>query len=108
MAGANFGFVGIVTEKLTEENYINWKECLKSYFIANGLWDVVTGEEDKPEEGSKDIRSKYKGNESAKKEWDILAKKVRQPRLDGEDKQETLSLLEYRTLYKAVAKGDWE
>ncbi|KAJ0097561.1 hypothetical protein Patl1_27855 [Pistacia atlantica] len=90
----------------------------------------MTGEEDKPEEGSKgykewmrknamalhaiqiscgaDIMSKYRGNESAKKEWDILTKKVRRPQIDGEDKQETLSLLEYRTLYKAVAKGDWD
>ncbi|KAJ0039761.1 hypothetical protein Pint_27204 [Pistacia integerrima] len=79
----------------TEENYEKWNECLKSYFIANVLWDVVNGDYKKPEESEanyKDwarknamalhaIQISYKeetmsaliGNESANYESELLA-----------------------------------
>lgn len=91
------GFASIATEKLTEENYENWKECLKSYFVANDLWDVVNGGYKKPKESEAnykdwvrknamalhaiqisckgDTMSKLRGNESAKDEWNLLANK---------------------------------
>ena len=108
MAAGNFGFAGIVTEKLTEENYENWKECLKSYFKAQGLWDVVTGKEAKPEDEDEtspkyqewmrknamalhaiqvscgaDTMSKLRGHESAKFEWQLLAEKRCLPVAEG-------------------------
>ncbi|KAK1587854.1 hypothetical protein Q3G72_017487 [Acer saccharum] len=135
MAAGNFGFAGIVTEKLTEENYENWKECLKSYFKAQGLWDVVTGKEAKPEDEDEtspkyqewmrknamalhaiqvscgaDIMSKLRGHESAKFEWQLLAEKRYQPVAEGKyvaPVEVTSEITEYRTLYKAVEQGDW-
>lgn len=50
--GANsLALMGIVPEELTEENYENWKACLQNYLIGQGLWDVVSGVECKPEKG---------------------------------------------------------
>ncbi|KAL5818736.1 hypothetical protein ACOSQ4_022578 [Xanthoceras sorbifolium] len=131
MAAANFGFAGIVTQKLTEENYENWKECLKSYFIAQGLWDVITGKEAKPTESSRqyeswrrknamalhaiqvscgaDTMSKLRGSESAKFEWELLAEKRPLPPAEGLVPVEvTAEITKYRPLYKAVEEGDWE
>ncbi|KAL6345940.1 hypothetical protein AAG906_025220 [Vitis piasezkii] len=41
--------MGVVPEELTEDNYENWKACLQSYLIGQGLWDVVSGVDPKPE-----------------------------------------------------------
>ncbi|KAK4840220.1 hypothetical protein QYF36_002779 [Acer negundo] len=136
MAAGNFGFAGIVTEKLTEENYENWKECLKSYFIAQGLWDVVTGKEAKPEDEDEtspkyqewmrknamalhaiqvscraDTMSKLRGHESAMLDWKLLAEKRYLPVAEGEcvvPVEVTSAITEYRTLYKAVEQGELE
>ncbi|KAJ0097559.1 hypothetical protein Patl1_27853 [Pistacia atlantica] len=127
------GFSGIATEKLTEENYENWKECLKSYFIANDLWDVVNGEYKKPKESEAnykdwvrrnamalhaiqisckgDTMSKLRGHESAEYEWNLLANKVPIEPPNGKfgiKEEEKLSLSEYRDLSKAVERGDWQ
>ncbi|KAJ0039765.1 hypothetical protein Pint_27200 [Pistacia integerrima] len=127
------GFSGIATEKLTEENYENWKECLKSYFIANDLWDVVCGEYKKPKESEGnykdwvrknamalhaiqisckgDTMSKLRGNESAEYEWNLLANKVKIEPPNGKfeiQEEEKLSRSEYRDLSKAVERGDWQ
>ncbi|KAI9165158.1 hypothetical protein LWI28_008774 [Acer negundo] len=135
MAAGNFGFAGIVTEKLTEENYENWKECLKSYFKAKGLWDVVTGKEAKPEDEDEtsptyqewmrknamalhaiqvscgaDTMSKLRGRESAKFEWQLLAEKRYLPVAESKyvaPVDITSEITEYQTLYKAVEQGDW-
>ncbi|KAK3211666.1 hypothetical protein Dsin_016372 [Dipteronia sinensis] len=138
MAAGKFGFAGIVTEKLTEENYENWKECLKSYFKAQGLWDVVTGKEAKPEDEDEDetspkyqewmrknamalhaiqvsceadTMSKLRGHESAEFEWKLLAEKRYLPVAEGKCVmlvEVTSEITEYRTLYKAVEQGDWD
>ncbi|KAK0604814.1 hypothetical protein LWI29_019727 [Acer saccharum] len=135
MAAGNFGFAGIVTEKLTEENYENWKECLKSYFKAQGLWDVVTGKEAKPEDEDEtspkyenwmrknamalhaiqvscraDTMSKLRGHESAMFEWQLLAEKRCLPVAEGKrvvPVEVIPEITEYRTLYKAVEQGDF-
>ncbi|KAK1588780.1 hypothetical protein Q3G72_026939 [Acer saccharum] len=135
MAAGNFGFAGIVTEKLTEENYENWKECLKSYFKAQGLWDVVTGKEAKPEDEDEtspkyenwmrknamalhaiqvscraDTMSKLRGHESAMFEWQLLAEKRYLPVAEGKrvvPVEVIPEITEYRTLYKAVEQGDF-
>ncbi|XP_044461527.1 ankyrin repeat-containing protein ITN1-like [Mangifera indica] len=123
------GFAGIATEKLTEENYENWKECLKNYFIANDLWDVVKGVYKKPEASEanykewvkknamalhaiqisckRDTMSKLRGNESAEDEWNLLANKNRtKPPKGGVDIKEE-EQLKYRDISKAVERGDW-
>ncbi|KAK3211662.1 hypothetical protein Dsin_016368, partial [Dipteronia sinensis] len=104
MAAANFGFGGIV---LTEDNYEYWKECLRRYFIAQGLWDVVTGKEPKPEDETSEIYDAWmrknamalhtiqvscgaetvlslRGNDSAKIQWEFLEeeRQLPHPKLD--------------------------
>ena len=39
------GDVGLKIEKLTGENYHNWKFQLKMYLIGKDLWEIVTGTE---------------------------------------------------------------
>nr|KJB18671.1 hypothetical protein B456_003G065800 [Gossypium raimondii] len=46
-------FTGIVSDKLNEENYENWKECLESYLKSQGLWGIVSGEEKEPPQSDK-------------------------------------------------------
>ncbi|OMO57099.1 hypothetical protein CCACVL1_26005 [Corchorus capsularis] len=97
-------FTGIVSDKLTESNYENWKECLKSYLISQGLWGVVSGDEKEPKEktlkqdwvqkNAKALHAiqiscgahtsaKVGGNESAKYQWDRLAEKLPAPLPQG-------------------------
>ncbi|XP_044464849.1 ankyrin repeat-containing protein ITN1-like [Mangifera indica] len=118
------GFAGIATEKLTDENYENWKECLKSYFIANDLWDVVNGVES--EQNCKewvrknamalhaiqisckgDTMSKLRGNETANYWWNVLAKKtgIKSPIESAEIMQ--LEENKCSDLFKDVERGNW-
>ncbi|CAA2992051.1 ankyrin repeat family [Olea europaea subsp. europaea] len=55
----NLAGVAIVLEKLTEDSFETWKNCLKNYFIGNGLWDVVS-KESKPDKTNKHEREKWK------------------------------------------------
>ncbi|RVW32731.1 hypothetical protein CK203_045555 [Vitis vinifera] len=50
MGAKSLALIGIVPEELTEENYENWKACLRNYLIGQGLWDVVSGVDPKPGE----------------------------------------------------------
>ncbi|XP_034684485.1 uncharacterized protein LOC117913589 isoform X3 [Vitis riparia] len=50
MGAKSLALMGIVPEELTEENYENWKACLRNYLIGQGLWDVVSGVDPKPGE----------------------------------------------------------
>ena len=38
-------FRNISMEKLTSENYHNWKFDMKMMLVGNDLWDIVTGDE---------------------------------------------------------------
>ena len=49
MVAKSLALMGIVPEELTEDNYENWKACLQNYLIGQGLWDVVSGVDPKPE-----------------------------------------------------------
>ncbi|CAA3011901.1 Ankyrin repeat family [Olea europaea subsp. europaea] len=51
--------VGIVPEELTEDSFETWKNCLKNYFVGNGLWDVVS-KESKPDKTNKQEREEWK------------------------------------------------
>ncbi|KAL5752087.1 hypothetical protein ACOSP7_022266 [Xanthoceras sorbifolium] len=135
MATTNFALAGIVNEKLTEDNYENWKESLKSYLIAQGLWDVVSGKQAKPKESDDanyemwsrknamalhamqlscgaDTISKLRGSESAKYEWERLAEKQPPPLPEGRgllaNEGTGNDIFQYDALYKAVNQGDWE
>ncbi|XP_022848554.1 uncharacterized protein LOC111370882 [Olea europaea var. sylvestris] len=55
----NLAGVAIVSEELTEDSFETWKNCLKNYFIGNGLWDVVS-KESKPDKTNKHEREKWK------------------------------------------------
>lgn len=41
--------MGVVPEELTEDNFENWKACMRNYLIGQGLWDVVSDVDHKPE-----------------------------------------------------------
>ncbi|OMO98318.1 hypothetical protein COLO4_14009 [Corchorus olitorius] len=125
-------FTGIVSDKLTESNYENWKECLKSYLISQGLWGVVSGDEKEPKEetlkqdwvqknakalhaiqiscGAHTI-AKVGGNESAKYQWDRLAEKLPAPLPQGSGlllKEGESNVFQYIALYNAIEEGDLE
>ncbi|KAF8403459.1 hypothetical protein HHK36_011563 [Tetracentron sinense] len=55
----------IVQEVLTEKNYGNWKEWLKSYLLGQGLWDLVDGSEPKPEGNKATLNAWRKSNGKA-------------------------------------------
>ncbi|XVF14930.1 hypothetical protein REPUB_Repub09cG0103500 [Reevesia pubescens] len=126
-------FTGIVSDKLTEQNYENWKECLKSYLISEGLWGVVSGQENEPEKnGGKhdfwvkknakalhaiqiscgaDTIAKIGGNDSAKYQWDRLAEKLPAPLPEGSGlllNEGESNVFQYDALYRAIEKGDLE
>ena len=44
--------MGVVPEELTEDNYENWKACMQSYLIGQGLWDVISDVDSKPEKNT--------------------------------------------------------
>ncbi|KAL3525894.1 hypothetical protein ACH5RR_014266 [Cinchona calisaya] len=94
---------GIVPEELNEDNYEDWKICLKHFLVGHGLWGVVSGNEPEPskdanqehEEWTKknalalhaiqlscgpNIYSKFKeAQTSSKAAWDHLAEKRKLP-----------------------------
>ncbi|XVE86569.1 hypothetical protein DITRI_Ditri18aG0043700 [Diplodiscus trichospermus] len=125
-------FTGIVSDKLTEENYENWKECLKSYLMSQGLWGVVSGEENEPQKcderkydlwvkknakalhaiqiscGANTI-AKFGEKESAKYQWDRLAEKLPAPLPQGSGlllNEGESNVFQYDSLYWAIEKGD--
>ncbi|XP_071913957.1 uncharacterized protein [Coffea arabica] len=51
---------GIVPEMLTEENYEDWKVCLKHYLVGHGLWGVVSGKEPEPSKDKKQEHEEWK------------------------------------------------
>ncbi|XVF61114.1 hypothetical protein PTKIN_Ptkin08bG0102900 [Pterospermum kingtungense] len=127
-------FTGIVSGKLSEENYENWKECLKSYLISEGLWGVVSGQEAEPEKSDEerydlwvkknakalhaiqiscgaDTIAKIGENESAKCHWDRLAEKLPLPLPQGSGlllHQGESKVFQYDALYKAIEGGNLE
>ncbi|XP_022774066.1 uncharacterized protein LOC111316347 [Durio zibethinus] len=125
-------FAGIVSDKLTEANHENWKNCLKSYLISEGLWGVVCGDENEPQKCDKnkydswvkrnakalhaiqiscgvDTIAKFGGNESAKYHWDRLAEKLSAPPPQGCGlllNEGESDVFQYDDLYRAIEKGD--
>ncbi|CAI9766966.1 unnamed protein product [Fraxinus pennsylvanica] len=59
IAKLNLAGLGIVPEELTEDSFETWKNCLKNYFVGNGLWDVVSGET-KPDKKNHKEREEWK------------------------------------------------
>ncbi|XP_027073877.1 uncharacterized protein [Coffea arabica] len=53
------GAIGIVPEELTEDNYEEWKRCLKYYLVGHGLWGVVSGKEQDPLKESEDKKQEH-------------------------------------------------
>ncbi|XP_057987891.1 protein ACCELERATED CELL DEATH 6 isoform X2 [Hevea brasiliensis] len=131
-ASAN-GFASFVSEKRTEANFEKWKECLKHYLIGQDLGSVVFGEEEKPQENDSNYKDwvmknsmalhaietscgadtisnlmrKYPDEvDSAKFVWKHLADKP--STIKRYKEEETSSILQYRSLYKAIEKGDWD
>ncbi|XP_022893895.1 uncharacterized protein LOC111408359 [Olea europaea var. sylvestris] len=124
--------LGIVQEELTEENFENWKNCLKNYFVGNGLWGVVSGKETKPDKKNKQelekwkeknalalhaiqlscksaMYSEFKGHISAHDVWVHLTHER-----DWDDDEESYDKdngssenLDYGPLYKAIKEGKW-
>ncbi|KAF2317315.1 hypothetical protein GH714_020098 [Hevea brasiliensis] len=127
------GFASFVSEKRTEANFEKWKECLKHYLIGQDLESVVFGEEEKPQENDSNYKDwvmknsmalhaietscgadtisnlmrKYPDEvDSAKFVWKHLADKP--STIKRYKEEETSSILQYRSLYKAIEKGDWD
>ncbi|XP_022893907.1 uncharacterized protein LOC111408365 isoform X2 [Olea europaea var. sylvestris] len=128
----NLAGLGIVQEELTEENFENWKNCLKNYFVGNGLWGVVSGKETKPDKKNKQehgkwkkknalalhaiqlscrsaMYSEFKGHIFARDVWTHLTYER-----DWDDDEEshdkdngTSENLDYGPLYKAIKEDNW-
>ncbi|KAG4121886.1 hypothetical protein ERO13_D11G232880v2 [Gossypium hirsutum] len=127
-------FTGIVSDKLNEENYENWKECLESYLKSQGLWGIVSGEEKEPPQSDKNQYdlwvknnakalhalqiscgahsiAKFGGNQSAKYQWDRLAEKFPAPLPQGSGcllRQGESNVFQYDKLYRKIEKGKVE
>ncbi|RXH68190.1 hypothetical protein DVH24_028337 [Malus domestica] len=88
----------VVPTVLSYKNYKDWSFRMKTYFLAEDLWDIVSGTVTKPPEGEehkawkkKDAKALYaiqnscgdntykliKGKTTAKEAWDTLVQKVR-------------------------------
>ncbi|XP_022847426.1 uncharacterized protein LOC111369924 isoform X1 [Olea europaea var. sylvestris] len=127
----NLAGLGIVSEKLTEDNFISWKNCLTNYLVGNGLWGVVSAQEIEPDKTNKQEHEKWKKQNalalhaiqlscgqaiySKFKNVDINANYVwtqlaEQGDHDKESRVEDNGLseyLEYGPLYEAIEKGNW-
>ncbi|KAK8710026.1 hypothetical protein V6N13_145370 [Hibiscus sabdariffa] len=126
----SMSFSGIVNEKLSEDNYENWKECLKSYLISEGLWGIVSGDKEPPRDteeyhlwvknakalhaiqiscGASTI-AQFRANESAKDEWNRLAEKHPAPLPKGSGLllQGESNVFKYAELYRKIENGDLE
>ncbi|KAF2318359.1 hypothetical protein GH714_005959 [Hevea brasiliensis] len=57
----------IVSELLDGLNYANWSVCMRSYLLANDLWDIVeaTNEAPSPEEAEAEFKAWIKKNAAA-------------------------------------------
>ena len=51
-------------EKLTTENYHNWKYSMKLYLLGKGLWDIITGDEVLPDEAEEPAKKAFKKREN--------------------------------------------
>ena len=56
--------IGFKIEKLTAENYHNWKFQMKMYLIGKDLWEIVTGTEVLDEDASAEEQRKFKKREN--------------------------------------------
>lgn len=56
----NRAAIGIVPQELTEDNYEDWKICLKHYLVGHGLWGVVSGKEPEPCKDRKQEHDEWK------------------------------------------------
>lgn len=45
---------------LSEDNYEQWKRCLKNYLVGHGLWGVVSGKESEPSKLQKQEHDEWK------------------------------------------------
>lgn len=94
----------IVPEVLGEHNYATWSACMKNYFLAQDLWDIIETTNDPPQQEDElancsktwrrlnaaalhaiqvscgmEILDQIKAISSAKLTWDILEQMFGQP-----------------------------
>ncbi|BFG21054.1 hypothetical protein CerSpe_073280 [Prunus speciosa] len=119
-----------VVEVLNARNYVDWSVLVKTYLLAQDLWDVVEEDEEEDEEEEEEADDKFKawrkknatalhkiqiscGREafslirnttSAKHAWDTLAEKFK-PK-PGKSPVQILNLNK-SPLFDAVWSGDW-
>ncbi|KAL6289345.1 hypothetical protein ACE6H2_006855 [Prunus campanulata] len=111
-----------VAEVLNGRNYVDWSVLVKTYLLAQDLWDVVEEEEEEEEADDKfkawrkknatalhtiqiscgqEAFSLIRNTTSAKRAWDTLAEKFKpKPRYYNDFHQ-------YQPLFDAVWSGDW-
>ncbi|ONI21707.1 hypothetical protein PRUPE_2G082800 [Prunus persica] len=112
-----------VVEVLNGRNYVDWSVLVKTYLLAQDLWDVVEEDEEEEEEADDKFKAWRKKNAtalhtiqiscgqeafslirnttSAKRAWDTLAEEFKpKPRYYNEYNQ-------YKPLFDAVWSGDW-
>ncbi|CAL8118552.1 unnamed protein product [Prunus armeniaca] len=114
-----------VVELLDSSNYVDWSVWVKTYLLAQDLWDVVEQDEEEEEEESDDnfkawreknatalhaiqiscgreASSLIRNTSSAKRAWDTLAENFKpKPFLPRYDKGL------YKPLFDVVSRGDW-
>ncbi|CAK7325277.1 unnamed protein product [Dovyalis caffra] len=57
----------VVVEVLSNENYENWRCCMKSYLLAQGLWDIVEPTTGASDDKNAEVDSKPPDSEEAAK-----------------------------------------
>ncbi|CAK7325281.1 unnamed protein product [Dovyalis caffra] len=57
----------IVVEVLSNDNYENWRWCMKCYFLAQGLWDIVEPTTGASDDKNAEVDSKAPDSEEAAK-----------------------------------------
>ncbi|CAB4268878.1 unnamed protein product [Prunus armeniaca] len=125
-----------VVEVLNGRNYLDWSVLVKTYLLAQDLWDVVEEDEEEADDKFKAWRKKnatalhtiqiscgrdtfslIRDTTSAKRAWDTLAEKFKQkPFLPSKSPVQILNLIKqppgcdkslYKPLFDAVSRGDW-
>ncbi|KAB1202911.1 hypothetical protein CJ030_MR8G002094 [Morella rubra] len=127
------GLYPAVFEVLDKCNYLDWRAQMKTYLIAQDLWEVVEGIQETPDQETNDFAFKAWSKKNsmalhviqiscgpnsfstireislAKIVWNTLAEKytMRKTTYSGTDNNRNDSYVEYVDLYKAVRGGDW-
>ncbi|XP_040367106.1 uncharacterized protein LOC112175836 isoform X2 [Rosa chinensis] len=130
MASTPVGSNALILEVLDRSNYEHWRSRLKSYLLAEDLWEAVEAivEPPKLEDDQTDYKAWTKKNakalyaiqntcgrelfsfiskiETAKSAWDALEQECKV--MQGYDENNADHLVRYKSFIESVSSGDWD